>query len=122
MRRSHLAVFTPGGLHTWRSAEEASASAHLVVSAPGRLHTWRSSHLTVALCASLQVFQLISDFSKGGVSAAERLQSALLQVASQLSEEGAAFLLGLLKAQESERIGAGAAGFLQIQLAILTRA
>jgi len=63
-----------------------------------------------------EVFQLISDFSKGGVSAAERLQSALLQAASQLSEEGAAFLLGLLKAQESERIGAGAAGFMQIQL------
>lgn len=61
------------------------------------------------------VFKAISDFSRGGVMAAEQLQQALLRATEQTSEEGAAFLLGLLKARESERIGAGAAGFMQVQ-------
>lgn len=61
------------------------------------------------------VFQSISDFSEGGSMAAEQLQSALRHSADKLSDEGAAFLIGLLKARESERIGAGAAGFMDVQ-------
>merc|ERR1719453_953421 len=40
---------------------------------------------------------------------------ALVRTAEQISDECAAFLMGLLKARESERIGAGPAGFIEIQ-------
>jgi len=61
------------------------------------------------------VFQAISEFSKGGARAAEELQRALIRAAESLTDDGASFLLGLLTVRESERIGAGPSGFLQIQ-------
>jgi len=62
-----------------------------------------------------EVFRSISEFSNGGALAADQLQSALLRTAEQITEECATFLMGLLKAREGERIGAGPAGFIQIQ-------
>lgn len=62
-----------------------------------------------------EVFRSISEFSNGGAVAAEQLQDALLRTAEQISESCAAFLMGCLKPQETQRIGAGPAGFLQIQ-------
>ena len=62
-----------------------------------------------------EVFRSISEFSQGGAAAADSLQEQLLRTAEQISDDCAAFLMGLLKAREAERIGAGPAGFIQIQ-------
>jgi len=61
-----------------------------------------------------EVFRSISEFSNGGSQAAERLQRAVLKAAEQISDTAAAFMMGLLTARESERIGAGPAGFQQV--------
>lgn len=62
-----------------------------------------------------EVFRCITEFSNGGASAAENLQAQLLRTAEQCSSDCAAFLMGLLKTRESDRLGGGPAGFLEIQ-------
>ena len=62
-----------------------------------------------------EVFDSISEFSNGGAVAAAELQKALLRAAESISKPCADFLMGLLKARESERIGAGPAGFIEVQ-------
>jgi len=61
-----------------------------------------------------EVFRSISEFSNGGSQAAERLQRAVLKAAEQISDQAAAFMMGLLTARESERIGGGPTGFIQV--------
>jgi hypothetical protein len=62
-----------------------------------------------------EVFEAISDFAGGGETAARELYLTLLQTAAQVTPNCAAFLIGLLQANEAERIGAGPAGFIEVQ-------
>ena len=61
-----------------------------------------------------EVFRSISEFSNGGTKAADQLQRAVLKASESISDAGAQFMMGLLTARESERIGAGPTGFVQV--------
>lgn len=62
-----------------------------------------------------EVFRSITDFTNGGKTAADQLEAQLLRTAEQCSPHCAAFLMGLLKTREAERLGGGPAGFIEIQ-------
>jgi len=79
------------------------------------LHEMLTGRLPFEGSSAEEVFRSISEFSNGGAAAADQLQAALLRTAETISSDCAAFLMGLLKARESERIGAGPTGFIGIQ-------
>jgi len=61
------------------------------------------------------IFALIEQYTRGGNEAAERLQRQVNRTAESLSAAAGTFLIGLLRARESERIGCGPAGFVDVQ-------
>jgi len=61
------------------------------------------------------IFALIEQYTRGGNEAAERLQRQVSHTAESLSVEAGTFLIGLLRARESERIGCGPEGFIGVQ-------
>ena len=61
------------------------------------------------------IFALIEEYTRGGEEAAEQLASRVNQTAASLSQAAGDFMIGLLKARESERIGCGPEGFIAVQ-------
>jgi len=65
--------------------------------------------------SSEDIFALIEKYTKGGAKAAVALQRQLNQTAASLTDSAGTFLIGLLKADERERIGCGPEGFIAVQ-------
>lgn len=65
--------------------------------------------------SSEDIFAQIEKFTKGGSRAAAQLQTRLSQTAASLTEAAGDFLVGLLRVDESQRIGCGAEGFISVQ-------
>merc|ERR1719231_265660 len=65
--------------------------------------------------SSEDIFALIEKYTKGGAKAASALQRQLNSTAASLSDSAGTFLIGLLKADERDRIGCGPEGFIAVQ-------
>jgi len=65
--------------------------------------------------SSEDIFALIERYTKGGAKAAANLQRQLSMTAASLSGAAGDFLIGLLKADEKDRIGCGPEGFIAVQ-------
>ncbi len=79
------------------------------------LHELLIGHPPFGGASGQEVFDQISQYSLGGKEAAHALRESVSRAASTLSDEATRFLANLLHVRESDRIGCGPAGFVDIQ-------
>lgn len=79
------------------------------------MHELLIGHPPFGGASGQEVFASIQAYSNGGQQAAEALQASVRSAADHLSEHCTAFVSGLLHVRESNRIGCGPAGFVDIQ-------